>query len=300
MTPQDWLPDLFIAGVPKAGTSALHRWIADHPRALGSREKEACFFVDRNSHLYRASANVEQGLDGYKDQFVLPKGPRPQVILESTPGYAYQHAALDHIPGLPSSPKCLFVLREPADQIRSLYTYFRNNWTYIPAEMRFAEFLDAVETGSHGFGGNELARNALQNACYADVLARWRDRLGPDRMMVVTFDSLRDDPIMLCKSIADWVGLDPAFYDSYDFPKENESYTPRWRLLQRLNVAVRERLPDGPAYRKLRAVYRRLNTTPGGEKLETRDEMAALRARFQGQNRRLAQEWDLDLSAWDC
>lgn len=294
-----WLPTLFVAGFPKAGTSALHRWIADHPDALGSIEKEACFFVDRDSHLYRRDANIDKGLSRYRSQFVLPSGSRPRVIVESTPGYVYQRAAIDHIPDLPSAPRCIFMVREPADQIRSLYTYFRNNWTYIPASFEFSDYLAALRSGGHDFGGNELASNALRNAAYVDHLLPWRDRLGAERMRVYGFDRLRADPRGLMRDVATWVGLDPAFYETYDFPRENDSYRPRWRPLQRVSVALRGRLPKGAGYARARALYRSLNTVPGAEPVDRIEEMDALRRAFADPNRRLAAEFDLDLSEWE-
>ncbi|SLN64377.1 sulfotransferase domain-containing protein [Roseisalinus antarcticus] len=297
-----WLPDLFVAGVPKAGTSSVHRWIADHPGALGSAEKETCFFADTDSHIYRPGANVRGGWAAYRPQFALPEGPRPRVIFESTPSYIYQRTALDEIPSLPGTPRCLFILREPADQIRSIYRYFRNNWTFIPAEMSFAAYLDAIRAGSHDFGGNELAQDALRNARYLPHLQAWRERLGTERMMVRSFDALRADPRGLMREVASWAGLDPAFYDDYDFPSENETYVPRSRALHRLNVAVRARLPRGAIYRSLRGLYRGLNTesgrTAGQPDAEEAETLAALRASFAADNLALARAFDLDLPGW--
>ncbi len=298
MNGSDWLPNFFIAGFPKAGTSSLHRWIADHPDALGSREKEACFFVDPESHVYRAKANWNAGLETYRSQFQLPATGRPKVVVESTPTYVYQRTALAQIPDLSTNPRCLFLLREPADQIRSVFGYYRNNWAAIPATMDFTRYLETVRTGGMDFGGNELARDALANARYVNFLLPWRDRLGTDRMMISTFDELRADAPGLTRRVAEWIGLDPAFYDGYDFPRENETYIPRSRLLHRANLAVRSRLPNGSIYRALRGVYRRLNTQSGSGKRTNDEETASLRAEFSDANAELAEEFGLDLGSW--
>ena len=78
--------------------------------------------------------------------------------------------------------------------------------------------------------------------------------------MVLTFDALVGDPLGTAKAVAGWVGLDAGFYDAYGFPRENETYAPRSRLLQTVNVAVRRHLPGGRAYDAARTLYRRLNT----------------------------------------
>ncbi|TFL16378.1 sulfotransferase domain-containing protein [Jannaschia formosa] len=293
----DWLPDLFICGVPKAGTSALHAWLCDHPEVVGARDKEARFFIDPGSHVYRPEANALSDWEPYRQQFDLPAGRRPSAILDSTPVYIYQQTALRFIPGLPTTPRCIFVLRDPAEQIRSVYGYFRNNWSFIPEAMSFDDYLNALNTGSETFGGNELAREALQNADYLPHLARWRDALGRDRMFVGTFESLRGNPRGFMLELADWIGLDGGFYDDYAFTTENETYRPRSRVLQRVNIAVRERLPKGRVYHALRKAYRQLNARPGGEEIDA-NTLARLRAAFVPGYAALEREFELDLSPW--
>lgn len=288
----DWLPNVFIAGAPKAGTSSLHGYIADHPDAFGSREKETYFFSDPGTHMFRPAANAALGFETWHDQFPIPAGARPKVIVESTPSYLYSARALAQIPALPSAPKCLFVLREPATQIYSLYTYFRDNWSWIPAEMSFEEFLAAARAGSHAFGGNELAQNAFANARYIDFLRPWHEALGEGRIMVASFDELCADERAFTKRVAAWLGLDPAFYDSYDFPRENETYAPKNRALHRLNVAVRGLIPRGALYRGLRSLYRRANTTrPGAKSAPEAALIAALAGEFTDANAALAAEF---------
>lgn len=299
MSDPAWLPNFLIAGAPKAGTSSMYSWIADHPDAFGSTDKETYFFVDPGTHMFRPDFNVANGIETYRAQFPLPHAARPRVILEATPSYLYSAAALAHVPGLPSRPRCLFMLREPGEQVYSLYNYFRTNWDWIPPQMSFAAYLDAVRAGSHEFKGNEIARNALDFARYADFLEPWRDRLGAERIMVVTFDALRADQRALTARIAAWLGLDPAFYDSYAFGRENETYAPRNQALQNANVAVRGLLPRGRIYKALRGVYRRLNTRrPEGPDDAERALIGELSACYAPDNARLARLFDLDLPGW--
>lgn len=293
-----WLPNLFIAGVPKAGTSSLHDWLSAHPDAFGAIDKEACFFVDPDSHIHRSGFNITDGLDAYRSQFPIPEGRAPRVILDSTPAYIYQRTALDHIPDLPGAPRCIFVLREPASQILSQFNYFQNNWSWIPAGTEFAGYLDMIRRGDSDFRGNELARDALRNADYLPFLRRWHARLGKERMLVCTFDELKTDPRGLVQRLARWVGLDPGFYDDFDFASRNETYRPRLRSLQRVNIALRAHLPKGRFYDRARQLYRRLNTTRPAAEPALAPVLAALGREYAVQNAALADEFGLDLSGW--
>jgi hypothetical protein len=290
------LPNFFIAGVPKAGTTALFNWLAAHPQMNGAYEKETCFFADPDSHAFRADFCVARGLDTYSSAFPAPT-PSTRVTFEASPFYIYSRAALEHIPGLETCPKVLFILRDPADQIASVFDYFQNNFSHIPAGLTFEAFVSAVHQGNGDFKGNELARNALGYADYLPWLMAWRERVGEARMMVRTFDQLRDNPRAICKEIAGWLDVSEEFFDDFVFTKENESYRPRNRALQTLNIAVRERLPKGRVYDMARRLYRKVNTRPV-DKAGKGETKAQLRAEFAARNQLVAEPFDLDLTNW--
>lgn len=293
------LPNFFIAGAPKAGTSSLHTWINAHPNAIGSVPKETYYFVDPGSHMHRPDSHISEGIGGYRRFFPIAGPHEPVVIFESTPAYMYSDTALMHLPDLPTKPLFLFVLREPGAQIFSLYRYFRNNWGWIPATMSFADYIQAVRKRTMDFDGNELAANALNYARYADFLVRWRDRVGSDRMQVRLFDDLLADERAFTKRIATWLGLDQAFFDGYRFPRDNATYTVRNIPLQKLNVAVRQIIPKGMLYSVLRSFYRKLNTRRSDPMAASDlDALNALRADFKKSNARLEQEFGIDIASW--
>jgi hypothetical protein len=289
------LPNLFLAGAPKAGTSSVHDWLSAHPQVLGSDPKETDYFTDPGWMLYDASCHIANGLDDYQRFFLPAKKVSPAVILESTPGYLYGRTALGYLPDLPSEPRFLFILREPADQIYSVYNYAKNNWASIPLEMSFSDFIQALRMGETRFGNNELANHALR-----PYLVRWRERVGTRRMKVMLFDDLRKDQRQFMRSLCDWLEIDPDFFDDYDFPRSNETYNVRWHALQKLNVAARRTLqPLGPVYRWLRRAYRSVNThKPPKPPEEDAAVLRELESEFALANARLEQEFGLDLSAW--
>jgi hypothetical protein len=292
------LPNWIIAGAPKAGTSSLFSWLVDHPEVSGSAEKETYYFVDPGTHMYSPARNfVGGGLAGYSKLFEACD-PGSRVVIESTPSYLYSEAALRELPHLRTEPKFIFVLREPVSQLHSLFSYFQQNWNWIPRQMSFREFVAAAEQGGHEFKGNELAVNALRNAWYPDHLRRWQAAVGRDRMLILLFEDLVEDSRAAMRVIARRMGIDPTFYETYDFPAENKTYLARSGALQDLNIMVRSRLPQGAMYNTLRRFYRAINTkAPSGH------------GRDLGADRRLAERYvemlpdletgfGLDLTKW--
>lgn len=293
------LPDLVIAGAPKCGTSSVHEWLAAHPQTLGSVPKETGYFADPGSHIHRPGCHVSNGIEGYARFFRLPDGPPPAVTFEATPAYLYHRTALG-LAGLESHPRFLFVLREPSAQIFSLYTYCRDNWDWVPQEMDFARFCAAARTGTEPFGGNELCRHAIANADYAQALRVWRERVGADRMKIMLFEDLASDSKAFMQALSRWLGIDPAFYETYDFPRSNETYAVRSRALHSVNLGLRSRLARlGPLYPALRRLYRLANTRRRADPTQAeRLVLDQLRLEFAPTNARLAEEFGLDLTAW--
>jgi hypothetical protein len=276
----------------------VFRWLMDHPQVDGPAEKETCYFVDPGSHLFRPDGNFrDQGLVGYAKLFAHCD-PGARVIVESTPAYLYSPTAICHLPNLPTRPSFIFVLREPVSQLRSLFTYFQQNWNWIPRSMSFGEFIKAVEGGSSDFGGNELAANALKNAYYSDHLLRWREAVGRDRMVVLLFEDLVSDSRHAMQRLAVRLGIDPSFYDDYAFEPENTSYIVRSAVLQDLNIFIRRYLPKGRIYEALRSMYRVANTRRPNRAQSEPDIELHLSEYYTPMLRELEQEFGLNLAAW--
>tara|TARA_R110002020_G_scaffold80747_3_gene201200 strand:+ start:149 stop:1108 length:960 start_codon:yes stop_codon:yes gene_type:complete len=293
------LPNFLIAGAPKSGTSSVHRWLAEHPEAKGSIRKETYFMVDPGTHMFDAENHVSAtGLAGYADNF--EEGPdMPAILFESTPSYLYSDTALQTAARFPGPVKVFFVLREPGDQIYSLYRYFRSNWDWIPADMSFGDFLEHARAGTHPFKGNELAVNCLRFACYVDYLRKWRDVVGPGNIRVDLFERVQSDPRGMMQDLAAWLGIDPGFYDDYAFPSMNRTYKARNKMLQAINLRVRRAIPKSALRQKIRAAYHAVNSAPP-DSAASEDEQLKRRIseEFAACNAALAAEFGLDVGGW--
>ena len=123
------LPDFFVAGVPKAGTTALHTALARHPALFMSAVKEPKFFLTDGpppadggpgdvktyrEHVWRRG-DYEALFDG------APPGVRTG---ESTPFYLYNRDAQRRIRTLIPHARLIVVLRDPIERAHS-------NWVHM-------------------------------------------------------------------------------------------------------------------------------------------------------------------------
>ncbi len=262
--------------------------------------KETCYFVDPGTHTYNERSHfLVGGLRGYEQLFECDGDPA-RIIVEATPSYMYSALALQELPKLQSEPHFIFILREPVNQLKSIYYYFRSNWDWIPDYMTFRGFIEASLAEADLFKGNELARDAVKNANYVDFLVPWREACGAGRIHVFLFEDVFLDQAGFMKKLARLLGVNEEFYGVYDFPRENATYSVRVKWLQRVNILMRSHLPRGAFYEAARTFYRAINTQsqPAGQACDVDVELDLSR-RYRGANDRLAREFNLNLCTWN-
>jgi Sulfotransferase domain len=123
------LPDFFVAGAPKAGTTALHAALARHPSLCMSAVKEPKFFLTDGPP---PTAGGPGDLRTYRehvwrrgDYEALFHGAPPGALRgESTPFYLYRRDAQQRIRALIPAAKLIVILRDPVERAHS-------NWTHL-------------------------------------------------------------------------------------------------------------------------------------------------------------------------
>ena len=270
------VPNLFVIGAAKAASSSLHQWLAAHPDISGSRSDETRFLMDPDDPLARPRGFAKTGLDGYGAFYPAAAGAA-RYVLDVTPMYYYQDTARRVIPDLPGA-RAIFIARRPSTRLKSLYDYARHNIGVLPDGIGFAEFLAEVEKGAASpvVGAHPMMRDALDHCRYASHLRAWRDALGHDRLRLVVFEDLVQDPGAAMADLCGWLDLPAAVYDGYGFPAANESYRVRNRLVHRIVRMAKRRFPP-QLRRRARTSYMSLNTQAGKEAASEADRAAMAR-----------------------
>lgn len=114
------LPDFFVIGAMKSGTTEFFRLLSQHPDVLRSRNKEPNFFVNENSGT--SSGTWHRGLTWYKNLFPEGVGLRGEASTRYTrfPTYA---GVVDRIHRTIPDPRFLYILRHPVDRAISQFLY---------------------------------------------------------------------------------------------------------------------------------------------------------------------------------
>jgi hypothetical protein len=284
----DGRTDVIIAGVNKAGTTSLYVSLSTHPDVAPSSIKETGYFLPARYGEPLAPASV---WDGY----FAGEGDRP-VRLEATPSYFYGAARVaEAMRARLVNPHVLLLFREPVSRAISFFTYQKVRLRF-PAEYPIEEYLAVADrlTDADFLDPDNERYMAFRGGCYADFLPGWLDTLGAERIKVVDFDALVQDPAGTLRATAEWLGLDPVAFPAEALSSENRTTGFKSKELQRVALAGNDRLErvlrrHPEVKRKLRDLYYRLNGRAVDEAIPERVK-TDLAARYAAPNARLARQ----------
>lgn len=307
------VPNVVIAGVRKAGTTSLFQWLSDHPDVCPPSTKGTEFLMDRDSPYLNPDVNYhDAGLEGYGRFYKHHRGE--PVVLEASTRYIDQATARRALSSLKPSPHVIFMLREPADRLRSSFYYNRNNRGILNRRTTFDRFVECIrgdrveEILDLPNGCSAITkrrhlsdlRNEIRCGEYVDLLLLWRNCLPEDHLHIYLFDDLRKDAGTFMQTLAVDIGIAPSFYENYRFGIENQTARTRNAVANCL-VKVLKRIV--PKTRMTKAAYHRFlrSQTTGTDSLSPTDRKALERLLddYAPFNRRLADEFSLDLSGWN-
>jgi hypothetical protein len=249
------LPNLLVVGVPKAGTSSLFAYLAQHPDVYGSPKKEIGYFTGRREDGRRGP------LEDYERFFEGRAGER--YAMEATPSTCYQGPpALRAIHETLDAPRLLLILREPVERLWSAYT-FQRSLGHLGDVASFEAYLDACEAArrEHPSILEQGYRKGLSIGMYGEYVGAWCDTFGPD-LRVLWFDDLRADPAGVLRDVATWLGIDPEVTASFRYEARNPTVHPRSVALAKGAAAGRglSKKVLGPGLRRrIRDTYFRMN-----------------------------------------
>ena len=200
-------PQLFLAGAPKAGTSALANFLAQDDRISVSSVKETNFLCP-DLDLPRPRSEQE-----YLSLFKV--SPRTRVLLDASILYLYSKRAAEEIAAYCPNARILVMLRNPID---AMYAW-HGQMVYTGNEP-LTRFEDALEAEADRKQGRRVPRHGAASRCpellfyrevmrYADQLERFQRVFPADRIQVLRFEALARSPSDVFHSALRFAGLEP-------------------------------------------------------------------------------------------
>jgi Sulfotransferase family len=307
------VPDFFIVGPPKTGTTSLFEMLSGHPQIYMPEVKEPMFLASdmRPREGHEREPRELQYPHTLEEYLALFSAARPgQRAGEASTFYLWSHSAAERIAELQPDARIIAILREPASLLRSLHLMYLRWGVESEKDLRTAISLEAARREGGHIPHRSHRPQLLQYAehvQYVEQLRRYHARLQPERVLALIYDDFRDDNEATVRRVLTFLGVD----DAAPIEVKNVNVTTRtvrsWRLKRLLYSISRG---QGPIARSTRASIKAL-TTPqlrrGAAKAIRRravtteppppdDRLAMeLRARFKPEVVSLSEHLDRDL-----
>jgi hypothetical protein len=202
------LPDFFIVGHPKSGTSALYGMLRAHPQIHMPRKEPAFFAPElRTSRSDRFAG----GIDDYIAMFGAA-GP-DQLIGEATTLYLFSHGAAARIAEAQPEARIIAILREPASFLRSLHLQMLQSNVEDEPDLRKAIALEGARAEGRSIPRNSVRPQSLaysEHVRYTDQLRRYHAAFSPENVLVLIYEEFRADNEGTVREVLRFLELDDA------------------------------------------------------------------------------------------
>lgn len=187
------VPDFFIIGHQKCGTTALYFMLKDHPQIFLPQYKEPRFFAPELRPAGVAeSPDRPQTLERYLALFAEA---RPgQRVGETSPQYIRSPTAARRIAELAPDARIIAILREPAAFLRSYHMQMVASHVEDEKDFRRAVELEPHRRGA-GADGSFVRPQLLysEHVRYVEQLRRFHEVFPADRTLILIYDDFRRD-----------------------------------------------------------------------------------------------------------
>jgi hypothetical protein len=208
-------PNFLVVGAPRAATTSLHYYLAQHPDVVMSTIKEPNYFLfdqegDGKPFVVddpRITAKSVSKPAAYAKLF-----PRSAAAIgEASPLYLYTEQTPPLVARTLPEVRIIAIVREPAERALSHFTYM---WTgaadgvidgfeaAVLAELPLAD--SPYRPGTHH----------LRLGRYAAQLQRWCDVVPRERLLVLDYRELTGSAASSMRRVSEFLGVDAGF--AYD------------------------------------------------------------------------------------
>lgn len=187
--------DFVVAGVQKAGTTAIHDFLAQHPQIALLRD-QADHFFDKEEHFA-----------GKPDYRIFHGNFRPgwrwRTAGEVTADYLYYPRALERIAAYNPQMKIVVSLRNPTERAFSQWNMRREK------NQEPLEFLDALKRDQDlGVFSGPRGNAYIARSLYSPQLKKVFMLFPRDQVLLLKYENLRADPQPVIDQVFDFLGAD--------------------------------------------------------------------------------------------
>jgi hypothetical protein len=302
------VPDFFIVGAPKCGTTALYRYLETHPDIFMSPVKEPHYFYSdfRTSTSPGGRVGAFARPDYYSRLF--DKASSNQLCGEGSTLYLFSRLAIADILKANPSAKLIAMVRNPLDMVASFHRQLIYSLEENESDFAVAWGLsEARAKGCRvppGCRGPEML-NYKSVGRLGEQIERLLKTARPEQVHIIVFDDFVSDTSAAYRSALQFLGLsDPG---RVEFPVVNahKEYRLPWvsKLLMRPPFPLKQVKSVLAQYfpaqlKRAGKPIRRINTRPAAKPVITAELKREMAREFADDIELLGNLLERDLSRW--
>tara|TARA_Y100000768_G_scaffold281445_1_gene216355 strand:- start:1537 stop:2415 length:879 start_codon:yes stop_codon:yes gene_type:complete len=224
------VPNLFIVGAPKCGTTFLYTYLKKHPDIYFPNFKEPHFF---GSDLIRKNGAYDLSQKDYNDLFSTNK----KIIGEASTFYIFSKKSAQEIYNHNPKAKIIIMIRNLVDLVHSLHAQFIFSGDEIVED--FSKALDLEKSRLNG--KNIPKQTTIVNKLYytTNILSipnnikSYIDLFGIENIRFIHLDEIKTNPRKVYKDTLDFLNVDSGFeIDTFKAVNKNKVY--KYRIIRDL------------------------------------------------------------------
>jgi sulfotransferase family protein len=205
------LPDFLVLGAPKAGTTALHAALVQHPQLFLTTPKEPKYFLTGGERPRRVhqrgpgDAHSAQEWIWRRERYerLFDAAPPGTLKGESTPFYLWDRSAHRRIAQTVPDAKLIAIVRDPVDRAYSNWTHLRADGLEPESDFRAA---CALEDRRAARGWAPFWRYVGLGR-YGEQLEHLFTLVPREQVHVLRYRALIDEPEQTLDGIAEFLGV---------------------------------------------------------------------------------------------
>ena len=197
------MPDFFIVGHHKSGTTALYEMLRSHPQIYMPDLKEPLFFARELHPDLQPGHPQPDTLDEYLELFAAAKPG--QQMGEASPSYLRSRSAATRIAELAPDARIIAILREPASFLRSMHLELLKD--HMEIEKDFAK---AIARERREQDTKPVLWYSPERVRYVEQLQRYHEAFGADQVLVLIYDDFRADNEATISRVLRFLGVDES------------------------------------------------------------------------------------------
>lgn len=226
------VPDLFIIGAPKCGTTSLFEYLKGHPQVFMSAVKEPNYFA-RDLDLDPSGPSLHYGRDEERYLALFEDADDARYAGEGSTRYLFSLDAPQLINDASPSARVVAMVRNPVDMAHSLFDH-----KVAAGTEDIADFVQALAAEDDRHDGRRIPPHSnpklatyRDRARFGEQLARWFAVYGRDRMHVIALEDMVTDPGAEFRRLLEFLAVDPDWRPA-SFATHNPAHGSRSHALQ--------------------------------------------------------------------